>query len=489
MSFERTGRIVSRRRILRGLTARLVVMLVMGTGVVAAASGPAAAEPLAWRPCPEKAEIDCATITVPVDRSRPAGGSVAMAVARVRARGDRIGTLIELPGGPGTSGVDTLLHGDRFSPALHDRFDIVGFDPRGVGRTSPMRCDAGLAAWPNLIPDTGGSIDEIHSYAQRLADSCRRYTGPIADHLDSATVARDVDALRDALGEQRISLYSRSYGTMIGQSYAEQFGNRVRALILDSVDDHSLGGAEFMASEARAGRETFTGFVSWCDRTPACVLHGTDVAALYEDLFRRAERGTLPDPAAPGHAMDPLMFGRAVTARLYQPEWPALATDLRTLSEAPAPATSTVPQPIPRGTTAAMPEYIVCSDWTFDIPDQATWQRLWAEQNRAAGPLRAHFAWGAAAVCSGWPVPPANPPHLPRLTGTPPILVMNGLHDPATPYEWATAVTAHTPGAVLLSYDGWGHGSYGRTPCTTTAGDRYLLDLTLPASGTHCPAS
>ncbi len=465
----------------------MMLALCLGIGVIAVAGATAAADPIAWRPCPENAGVDCATVTVPIDRSHPADGSVAVAVARIRARGDRIGTLIELPGGPGNSGVDALVHGDRFSPALHDRFDIVGFDPRGVRRTAPLRCDAGLAAWPNLVPDTGGSIDEIHSYAKRLADSCRRYTGPVADRLDSATVAADIDALRDALGEQRISLYGRSYGTMIGQSYAEQFGNHVRALVLDSVDDHSLSGAEFLASEARAGRDAFAGFVSWCDRTPGCALHGTDVAARYDTLFRRAERGDLPDPSAPGRAYDPLMFSRAVTARLYQPDRPALAEDLRALSDAPP--ISAVPQPIPSDTAAPMPEYAVCADWTFDIPDQATWQRLWAEQNREAGPLHAHFAWGAAAICSGWPTPPPNPAHLPRLTGTPPILVMNGLHDPATPYEWATSVTAHTPGATLLTYDGWGHGSYGRTPCTTAAGDHYLLDLVLPAPGTHCPAA
>ncbi|MCX4094373.1 alpha/beta hydrolase [Nocardia sp. alder85J] len=469
------------------LRATIVAMLVAGVTVVV--GGSAAADGPAWQPCPENAAAECATVPVPVDPGQPGGETIGMAVARVRARGDRIGTLIELPGGPGTSGVDTLLHGDRFSPELHERFDIVGFDPRGVGRSSPLRCDAGLTRWPDLVPDAGGSIAQIHSYARQLADSCRRFTGPVADHLDSATVAGDVDALRKALGEPRISLYGRSYGTMIGQSYAERFGDRVRALILDSVDDHSLDGAAFLASEARAGRDTFAGFVSWCDRTPACALHGTNVPARYTDLFRRAERGTLRDPAAPDRPLDALGLSQAVTARLYQPDWAALGTDLRALADSPDSPEPLVAPPLPTGVPASSPAYITCSDWRFDIPGQSTWERLWREQNQDAGALRAHFAWAAASVCSGWPVPPANPPHRPHLTGTPPILVLNGIHDPATPYEWATAVTAHTPGATLLTYDGWGHGIYGRTACTTTAGDRYLIDLTVPPAGTRCPAA
>ncbi len=123
----------------------------------------------------------------------------------------------------------------------------------------------------------------------------------------------------------------------------------------------------------------------------------------------------------------------------------------------------------------------MCSDWNFDIGDQREWLRLWDEQNANAPVLRSHFAWDAGTLCSGWPVRPGNPQHRPDIRQGPAILVMNSAHDPATPHEWAAGVTAHTARATLLTYTGWGHGTYSRTPCTTAAADRYLIDLTMPA--------
>ncbi|WP_228823968.1 alpha/beta hydrolase [Nocardia blacklockiae] len=407
-------------------------------------------------------------------------------MARKRTRdAARIGTLISLPGGPGTSGVDELLRGDRFSPEVRARFDIVSFDPRGVRRSHPMRCDAGLAAArPNLVPDAGGRLSEVASYARQLAESCREYTGPLFDHLDSASVARDVDALRKALGENTISLYGRSYGTMSGQAYLEQFPRQVRAMVLDSIDDHSLGGPDFLATEARAGRDAFAKFVSWCARDATCALHGTDVSARYDELYERAVRGELSSPT--GTPLGPLDLGRTAIQPLYQPDWPGLANALRTMHDQP-PAPAPVPAPQRRGEAAPAPELIACSDWSFDIPDQARWEQLWRDQQQHAGTLRSHFAWIAASVCSNWP-PPPDPPHRPRVTAAPPVLLLNSRHDPATPYEWATNVAANTPNSVLLTYDGWGHGVYGRNDCTTGTADRYLLDLTVPQPNSHCPA-
>ncbi|MFI6042326.1 alpha/beta hydrolase [Nocardia sp. NPDC051321] len=134
-----------------------------------------------------------------------------------------------------------------------------------------------------------------------------------------------------------------------------------------------------------------------------------------------------------------------------------------------------------------MPEIIVCSDWRFDIASQDQWTQLWREQNDNSAPLRAHFAWGAGAMCSGWPIAPPNPAHRPQIVDGPPVLIMSSLHDPATPHEWALGVAKNTPRATLLTYQGWGHGVYDRSPCTTTAADQYLINLTIPQSS--CPAA
>ncbi len=470
----------------RRLLSVVLVLVSAGAGVVACSTAESRAPSPNWRPCAENAAVECATVAVPVDWADPAGASIDMAVARKRASGPgRIGTLVFLPGGPGTSGVDELLRHDRFSPALHEKFDIVSVDPRGVKRSHPLRCDSGLAAArPNLVPDTGAQFSEVASYATDLAASCREYTGPLADHLDSASVARDVEELRKMLGENTLSFYGPSYGTMPGQSYLEQFPRRVRAMVLDGVDDHSLDGPEFLATEARAAQDTFAEFVSWCDRETACVLHGRNVPALFDRLYERAVRGELSSPA--GTPLSPLDLGRTALQPLYEPDWPKEAELLRSMDDQP-PGPAPAPVPRRRGEPVAAPELIACSDWSFDIPDQSRWESLWREQNRNAGTLRAHFAWVAGSICSFWP-PAPNPPHRPRITSAPPILITTSKHDPATPHEWATHVTANTPNATLLTYEGWGHGVYSRTPCTTHATDNYLLDPTAHPT-LSCPAS
>lgn len=473
----------------------IAVIAALLTGALTACSDNSAGEAPAfgWQPCAEKAEFDCATLPVPIDWSAPQGDTIDIAVVRDRADDpDRqVGTLVSLPGGPGTSGVDDILKGVRkFSPELQARFDIVSLDPRGVQRSHPVQCDAGLvAARPNLNPDTGGRIEDVRSYARDLADSCRQYTGPLMDHLDAMSVARDVEALRSALGIEQVNLYSRSYGTMPAQAYAELFPQRLRASLLDSVDDHSLDGRGFLASEARTGQDTFTQFAEWCGRSADCALQGTDVHRTYQDLFSIAERGELRDPKAPEKVVRPLELSSRITQRLYGPEWSKLATDLQAFAAQPTGRPETQPLPRRRGEPTAMAPIIFCSDWTFDFADQDKWTRAWRDQSDNAPTLRAHFAWEAGSICSAWPIAAANPPHQPQVTDGPPILILNSKHDPSTPHEWAVGVAATTPRTTLLTYDGWGHGVYDRTSCTTAAADRYFIDLTVPAPGTHCAAA
>ncbi|MFI6868672.1 alpha/beta hydrolase [Nocardia sp. NPDC050406] len=473
------------------LAAVVAVAGMAGFGSAAAAPGTA----LDWRPCAENPVYECATLEVPIDWADPSGDTLGVALIRDRAEDPsaRVGTLVSLPGGPGTSGVDQILNGTGLSEELRSRFDIVSLDPRGVKRSHPVRCDAGLfegmfEGRPNLDPDHGGRLDEVHSYARELADSCRAHTGPLIDHVDAISVARDVEALRLALGESRITLYSRSYGTMPAQAYAELFPRNLRASLLDSVDDHSLEGAEFLATEARAGQDNFTEFASWCAATPECALYGTDVHRTYRELFAAAQRGELANPNFPDRRLTPLALSTQVTQRFTGPDWPTLALEMRTLAER-GPAIPQPPtRPVATGKPAPAAQLIFCSDWRFDIANQAVWQQLWREQRSGAPTLGVHFAWGAASICSGWPTPPANPPHRPRIADGPALLVMNSRHDPSTPHEWAAHVAALTPRTTLLTYDGWGHIAYGRTACTRDAADRYLVDLRLPTVAS-CPAA
>jgi pimeloyl-ACP methyl ester carboxylesterase len=428
---------------------------------------------------------------VPIDWSRPAGDGIEVAVARRKATGPgtRIGTLVIMPGGPGNSGVGNLMGPLQVTPEIAARFDLVSFDPRGTNRSHPIVCDAELVGsiLTDTTPDAGRTLADVTAFSRRLGDSCREHSGPLIDHIDSVSTARDIDALRAALGEETISLFGRSYGTLTGQLYAETFPTRVRALVLDSVMEHSKGIDWFVTSGARTGEDSFTEFAQWCAGDSACSLHGRDVAQVYDDLYARAVDGQLHQPGDPAALISPMELNMAVVDPLYGPRWTEAADLLRDLSQ----RTRSAPAPSAAHTGAEVEEFpwaLFCADYRVDISSEREWTALYRRQNRAAPHLRTHFTWQIMSLCTGWTAAVGNPQHRPRVRATAPILLLNSLHDPSTSYEWATAVDRDLRGGVLLTYDGWGHGVLDRSDCTRTAALRYLVDLTTPRRGTHCPA-
>ncbi|MFC5286361.1 alpha/beta hydrolase [Actinokineospora guangxiensis] len=455
----------------------MVAALTAGVGVTGTAS--AGAE-LRWAPCPENAAVECASLAVPIDWDRPQRGSIEIAVARAKATGQREGVLLHLPGGPGGSGVGALVGGGVLTPELAERFDIVSIDPRGTNRSHPVRCPSDvLSQMPDLVPETGGRHAELKAYSRRLGEACRALTGPLIDHVDAVSVARDIDALRAALGERRLSVYGISYGTLTGQMYAERFPHRVRALLLDSVFDHSLPTRRFLATEARAGEDSFAEFVRWCARESSCALHGQDVGEVYTALYQRAVRGELRWPDEPGERLDVLMFVQTAIGRLYGPDWPGLADFLDALTRAPAPT----PAPTPAQTAAEatdMPIAAFCGDHDFAIGSQRDWERAWRDMRREAPTVGGHFAWVAVSLCADWPADTGNPQHRTDVDGGPVVLLMNSRFDPATPLEWAESVDRQLDRSFLLTYEGWGHRVYDRSGCTLDATHRYFLDGRLP---------
>jgi pimeloyl-ACP methyl ester carboxylesterase len=463
---------------------RALFATVLALGATITGATTAQAETLAWQPCAENAEVQCATITVPIDYAHPKTGTIEVAVARRPATdpGRRKGVLFFMPGGPGGSGVSRLLGGDPL-PSVSDRFDVVSFDPRGTNRSNPVVCDANLVANPpNLVPDTGGTLAAAEAYSRALGDSCREHTGPLVDHVDTVSYARDIDAIRAALGERQLTLYGISYGTLTGQMYAETFPHRVRAMILDSVFDHSLSVPRFLLSEARTGEDSFQEFAGWCAANTTCVLHGQDVGQLYGDLYAKALRGELTFPGDPSQLMDPLLLAQVTLGYFYGPDWAEAAGFLQALSEQQGPVRLAADEVV------EFPVATFCGDHAVGFSSQREWESLWRKQSVEAPTLRTHFAWPILALCSDWPGKVGNPQHRTNVSGAPPILVMNSLHDPATGYEWAQSVRRQLKGSVLLTYDGWGHGVVNRGECTINAATAYIVDRKLPKPGTHCAA-
>ena len=463
----------------------------------------ASASTLAWGPCadaPDDPAMSCATLTVPVDWNAPGGPTVDLAVAR-RAATDpaaRIGSLMINPGGPGGSGVDFAIRGTTyFSDELRSHFDLVGFDPRGVRRSNPVLCSRDLAQRPPVsLLDSQADFDALVAHNKALADDCRARTGPVFDHLDMVSVVKDMDALRAALGERKLTFYGVSYGSLDAQQYAELFPNRVRAIVADSNMDHSLGTREFLTTSAATVEASWTAFTEWCDRTESCALHSRDVSALWRNLLAREARGELPnpfDPDKPKLAKGDLI-GLAFGA-FYRPAWSEFAELLDAVDEGRTVPRDDQPQvpgnPPDPGDVVESPAAILCSDYDLSLRDYREYAAYRAEQLRAAPNMRYSPAGsGSMTDCLGRRAT-TNPQHSLKVHGLDtPLLLINSRFDPATGYNWATnAARQLGREAVLVTYDGGGHSAYGRNECTRNAVDGYLISLTVPARNTHCPAA
>ncbi|MEU5876304.1 alpha/beta hydrolase [Spirillospora sp. NPDC047279] len=475
------------------------VLAAAPTSVQAAPAGAPGAGGLRWAACePGKPAWDgaeCARLRLPVDWARPDGPTFEMEIAR-RTTTDpaRVGTLVFGPGGPGDSGRERVGTGiSRFSPEVRRRFDIVSFDPRGVGRSSPVQCSPEkLAARPSPVMKSQNDFAATVAYNKELAADCRDLTGGVHDHLDTAQTVRDLEAIRVALGEGRLTFHGSSYGTILGAQYAETYPGRVRAMVLESVFDHSVPRTrEFLETQARAGQDLFDEFVKWCGRDAGCALHGRDVRAVWQGLLDKAGRGEVATPPAadPQGRLGPRLttsdlVNMVAFRAFYNADFARLA-DMIVYMETHAPAGTEPPRLSPLPPTVP----IFCSDWRLPVRDFREYDALVRRMNGAAPDMPYLLPLRMVAACLGTPA--ANPQHRlkPTVRRGPPVLLSNGLHDPATPYTFAVSVARQFgPKGVLLTYDGAGHGSATSGPCMENAVDAYLTELTLPARGAHCPA-
>jgi pimeloyl-ACP methyl ester carboxylesterase len=316
------------------------------------------------------------------------------------------------------------------------------------------------------------------------------------------SVARDLDAVRAALGDTTLNWYGASYGTLMGQMYAELFPDRIRAMVNDGNMDHSLGTADFQLTEASFAEDSYDQFVAWCNRSPNCILHGQDVRAIYADLLARADAGALIDPSD-GHHVSSWELLDITQFFFSRPRWTQLAELIQSLATGAASAAAEAaraaftadraPKVHQTATKTQLVEDVrpqFCQDWSLPIRSFAELDRLWNASNRIAPSMRTSMqAWVSNMQCIGWPGPVNNPQHRLDVQGAPTILMLNGKHDPATGYEWALHVAAQLRDqAVLVTYEGAGHTAYRRNACTRGAADQYLLEGTVPPSGTVCEA-
>ncbi|MEV4761218.1 alpha/beta hydrolase [Micromonospora chokoriensis] len=478
-------------RVRKSAVGWTVAVALTATGLTPAS--PAAARPqpgptIDWQPCAKDATAECGTLSLPVDWNRPRGERFELELARrVADPAAREGVLVFGPGGPGDSGVDRVVDGSsRFSADLRRRFDIVSFDPRGTGRSHPVICSRELLGRQPQVITGQAQFDATLANNALLRADCRARTGALYDHVDTTSAARDLDAIRAALGERQLTFHGSSYGTLLGQRYAELFPGRVRAMVLEAAMDHSLDTRAFLDTQAVTAEGAFDEFLAWCARSADCVLHGRDVRALWAGLHSRAERGTLTDPDRAGAALASFELSRLAHKQLYDTwRWPGLAEWIVRLDGPGTPRVNTLSDEA----VAPYPFAVFCQDWNLPVRDYREYAGHVRRSGQLAPDLRYPPALFALVTCLGAPTPVANPQHRLRVRTDVPLLIAATVHDPASGYGWARNVARQLGRhGVLLTYQGWGHGSYSSSPCVQQLVDAYLIDLVVPARDAGCPA-
>jgi pimeloyl-ACP methyl ester carboxylesterase len=493
-------------------TIAAAALFTCGLTLVPAAPGSAggARGGIAWHDCGRQSPptVQCGEIAVPLDYRHPRRARIRLGFNRLRAQdpAHRVGSLIVNPGGPGGAGSEVVAAeaggAGLWHPDLHRRFDLIGMDPRGIGLSTPVRCQPAVYDRPvSLFPRSATDFGRLASYARALGRSCRRLTGPLLGHVDTLSVARDMEALRRALGDGKLNFLGLSYGAEIGTLYAELHPRRIRTMALDGIFDHSISTDALFADSTAAYEDSFNRFAVWCAQTAECALHGRDVLAVFDGLVQRADAQPIPVPqcaTAPCrtpvtgddirlNAYDPLLFKSPIPA-IGAPGWNGFAQALAAAESGDASAFATPLVTSPRdgrfgGLAVNCIDYPPLIGGYDDLVSTSLLARTLAPRTQGAGE-----AWPALIGCMRWPAPLANPPHRAGIHGAPPILLANATHDPSTPYRWAQNLLQQIPRAVLLTRDGDGHTSSLLHPSRTSdAIAHYLITRRTPPPNTVLP--
>ncbi len=454
---------------------------------------------ITWSSC--GSGFQCGTVTVPVDWAAPAGATIRLALKRLPAGGTRVGSLLVNPGGPGVSGISFVEQArQQFGGAVRNAFDIVGWDPRGVGKSAPVDCytvaqvDHYVAM--DATPDTPAEVNALVAGSKDLGSECQRKVGALLGHVDTLSTVKDMDVMRAVLGDARLSYYGASYGTFIGAWYAEEFPWRVGRLVLDGAVDPSLTTEQYAAGQAEGFYRGLRSFIADClKQGSSCPLRGTVDDAIHQldVLIRQADQNPLRTDDPQGRMLTESLFLVGVAMAMYLEQlWPTL---VKGLQEAVKGDGSTLlsladlyyerdnPQAYTR--TLAANAAIYCLDHPdTDTPQQAA--QLAAELEKKYPPQGSAMGWGVIG-CSVWPIKPVMTPRRLTAPGAAPILVVGTTGDPATPYQWAKSLAAQLSSGRLLTWEGSGHTAYGQgSPCVAKVVESYLVAGMVPARDTTC---
>ncbi|MCU1600970.1 MAG: hypothetical protein JWO22_1679 [Frankiales bacterium] len=464
-----------------------------------ATSAPTSAAPrpaaLSWRGC--GSGFQCATLTVPLDPTKPALGNVGIAITRHKATGSKIGSLLVNPGGPGASAVGFLKATYTSYPStLRQHFDLAAFDPRGVGLTAPVRClsTSQLDAYFHIdpAPDTDTEKAALTAGNKKFDAGCASRSARVLPYVTTKIVAQDLDRVRAALGDAKLTYLGYSYGTAIGASYLDQFPTHVRAMVLDGALDPTSSWDQLLAGQSKGFDVALGAFLANCQAT-SCAFRKSvsgDLTAAFDALAAKVESHPLPGSGS--RTVGPGEFTLGVGAGLYSRGngWPAIAQALADAEHG-------------KGAylLALNDSYLDRDSGGYANTDEANFavncvDRPWPRTEKPYYDLAAQVAktyprFGPAIALSGlgcayWPTPATGTPHRVTGAGSPPIVVIGTTRDPATPYVWAQSLAKQLDHGVLLTHEGDGHTVFrnGAPNCIIRPVDDYLVSLKVPATST-----
>ena len=476
----------------------LVTALVTSVAACTSTARPGRTGSVEWHSC---GSIQCTTLAVPLDWSHPSGEHIELALARRPAEGERLGVLLVNPGGPGGSGIDYLRDsGDTLGASVRDHFDIVSWDPRGVGQSAPAECTSNLDFFYAVNRNSTSAAAERANVAasKQFVDDCRRSSARLLPFLSTRASVRDMDAIRAAMGVPTIDYLGFSYGTYLGALYADRYPHRVRAMVLDGAVDPAASYDDAILTQAVGFEHALDAFLDWCASNRECEFaRSGNPRTAFADLMTTLTSES--DPADIDGEERSLGIGEAnigVATALYAGDsnqgWVALGKALNAAAAGDGSGLLALSDVYTGRNTGGRYDNLTAAFYAIGCLDGPAPRSVGAVEQLAQRAARMAPNFGASTVwlglpCTYWPVPPDGRVGPIHAAGAPPILVVGNTNDPATPYAQAQALAGELDSGRLLTFVGQGHTAYGHgDECIDDAVDAYLVTLKLPPAGTRC---
>ena len=485
------------------LSAVAMIVMLVATACTRDPTVPAQRTPhvgaVKWTAC-SPSGFQCGSVQVPLDYAHPDAGTIAIALNRKPATdpANRVGSVLTNPGGPGASGIHFLQGEAPSMTNLNRKFDLIGFDPRGIGDSAPVRCLTGPEEDAfNALDSVLDDPQEKQAFIQgdkNFAAGCSQRSSRVLPFVDTVSAAKDMDLIREALGDVKLTYLGFSYGTFLGQMYAHLFPSIVRALALDGVLDPTLSANDLLLAQLVGFERNLQAFLADCNSrkssSPQCEFAASgDPATKLRGLMSRLDTTPLP---VGNRALTRALAVIGVLLGLYSESfWPTLDKSLTAADKGDGALLLRLADFYLARNADGSYENETDANLAVNCLDRAVPSDIAVYDNLGPSYAQVSPLFGPAfqysnLACVYWPVKPTGKPGPLTAAGAPPILLVGGTGDPATPYAWAQAVNRQIAGSVLLTRNGNGHTSYDASPCAHTAIDDYLIKLTLPAAGTIC---